>query len=842
MTTDGQNREGASRWDIRSHARRRYAKAKAANPHELEMALNRLGFAVVLTMYFQWAKHGEDSLILTEVYLFTAYSLSLFVSVLLRPAPSFRRRLVAMLCDLGSLSLVMHVNADSAAALYPIYFWIVLGNGFRFGNSYLALAATIGVVGFSTMAGTTQFWLENQLVAAGFLVGLVVIPAYASTLVRKLNGALDAAERARGQAVDASAAKDMFLASVSHELRTPLNAVIGMSELLRDTPLTEDQNEMARTIGSSGRLLLSLLDGILDFSRLNAGQMPLDKAAFDLHEVLAEVKRIVAVKAQEKGLSIALHVDATISPRVFGNRRSVEEILLNLGSNAVKFTERGSVMIAVERCGGDRLRFEVVDSGMGIAPEAHGRIFESFRQADATIVNRFGGTGLGLSICKLLVEQQGGSVGVASEPGFGSTFWFEIDMPPADAGTTGPQSEPSVEAVLVAGGAAEVAAQACREGGYPLQKADDVESAIGILRTPLPPGISRRLVLLDEGALAQDLDGVVRSLRTLGDPGEVCIALARSEGEGGGLPSALRGRILAALPHPLTRDAFANALGLTQMLATGGDASPDWNAIADREGGRRLEVLVAEDNLTNQRVIGKMLERAGHNATIASDGSAALDHFAERNFDIVLMDVNMPVMDGLEATRHLRFMEAGSRRTPVIALTADVTPATRKACLEAGMDACEKKPIDVARLFSLVADLTRSAPPVAMTKLAATPSKGADVESATALDAGKLQELEELGGAAFVSDLLGSFLKDAHIIMRDFDVAVTAGDQQAFREAAHAMRSCAANVGANGIFKIGLDLRDWAGEDVKANGARSLERIRAEFARVEKAIESRKTA
>jgi two-component system sensor histidine kinase RpfC len=395
---------------------------------EHEMTINRLVIAPLILIYLLTSLAFGDSDVrgpLVTINIYSAFSIGFFVHILMWPGVCVPRRILAMCVDIGTLSAGIHVGNEVTSLLYPIYLWIIFGNGFRFGLKYLFLATALSLAGFGVVVAITDYWWSHLYLAGGLLGGLVILPLYAATLIKKLSAARQLAE-------EASQAKSRFLTSVSHELRTPLNAIIGLSDLLRDTKLDSDQQEMTRTIGTAGRSLLALINSILDLSRIEERRIATQIVEFDLHALLADVRAILCVQAHAKSVRLALHVTARTPQFIKADKRHLEEILVNLGGNAVKFTERGSVTIAIDASEQNgqrvRLRCEVTDTGIGIAPDAQGRIFESFTQADDTIIDRFGGTGLGLAIVKQLVEFHGGKIGVESAPGAGSTFWFDLPV------------------------------------------------------------------------------------------------------------------------------------------------------------------------------------------------------------------------------------------------------------------------------------------------------------------------------------------------------------------------------------------------------------------------------
>jgi two-component system sensor histidine kinase RpfC len=802
----------------------------AARPDtEHEQALIRLLNAVALGLYL--LPEILSHMAVWAVYF--AAGIGIVGWIFVSPAPSPTRRTLGAISDVSTLTWALVQFGEHSAPLFLAYLWITLANGFRFGASYLMLSLALSVAGFGAVLALGDFWLGNAGFGIGLMVGLVALSLYVRKLVTQLFDAIARAEAA-------NQAKRRFISVVSHEMRTPLNAIIGMADLLRDTSLTREQADMLQTLRSSSRVMLGLVEDVLDFSKIEAGKVVIDKADFDLHALVNSTCRILAAQAAAKGVDFVVSIMPEVPPAVRGDPHYLRQVLINLAGNAVKFTEQGSVTVHVsaqaETDARVRLKFSIRDTGIGIAPEAQQRVFESFTQADQSTTRRFGGTGLGTTIAKQLVELMGGKLGLESAVGLGSTFWFEIDLEkqPERAGA-GSGDLAGARILLIGVPAVERAPleeTLAGWGALPVAVAD-VDEGVSRLVAEISLAKPYHSALIYSGG--EDLKAAQRFRRAAPDPAPpTVLAVARAADVS--RFEALSAGFTAVLELPFDKRLLFNVL---HSVSAGDEMRDGVVRLQDyaRRGGaaRKLRVLVADDNPTNREVIGKILERGGHSVVLANDGEQALDALERERPDIVLLDRNMPVLGGMETLQAIRLITRGRERLPVLMLSADVTPEVKREALEAGFDAFLPKPIEALRLLEEIQILTgkpqearraepapASAPPRVVVELS---------QHAPVVNAETLGHLEELGSsAAFVEKLVGVFLADNGTLIGRVEQALAARDYKEFRSLLHALKGSSASMGTDRLTALCASLGKLSDAEMRLQAPRVLRSLNEELA------------
>lgn len=709
------------------HAFGTWVKSRLSNRPDSEhgQALVRIGVISIILAYAllptsrAMLSPSEYTVVLTIVLSGLLNGIAIIVWLLLRPGKSGVRRALGMVADYGLMGAAMVGMGEPLAWAYVVLMWVTVGNGLRYGNRYLVIAVAMACVSFGTVLVLSEYWGQNLTLGIGLLLGLIAVPMYLSGLLRQLTQATKEAHRA-------NEAKSRFLANMSHEFRTPLNGLSGMSELLATTQLDAEQRECLSTIQASTRSMLALVEDVLDISAIEAGKLKLDLVDFSPRELVENIGMILLPQARSKKLDYQVQINQDVPQKLRGDVRHLRQVLLNLAGNAVKFTDAGAVRLEVSVVASQdqktHLRFNVIDTGIGIPAGVRARLFEAFEQADVSMSRRYGGTGLGTTIAKGLTEAMGGSIGFESTEQRGSCFWVEV----------------------------------------PFDMVDRVPAPV------VPAWI--------EDQVSQGAENVI------------------------------------AFSDPFLRH---------------------------RARVRSLQILVADDHQANRMVVQRLLQKAGHRVVCVNGGEEVLDALEIADYDTVIVDLHMPGISGLDLLKQLRIMEAGGGpRTPVLVLSADVTPDAISRCEQAGARAFLAKPIVATRLLDVLSEIATTG-----RVLQAVPAGRPEIQVAHSdevFNPAVLNELSALGmGDAFEREFITQCLNDADGCLGAMAHAMEQGDGAHMREHAHALKGVASNLGLVKLAAASGELMRLADTDITREWRQRLAMLNANLSHGRAALEER---
>ncbi len=718
------------------------SSAKHCDPLELEQAVTRLAIGSFFTLYLLLSLAIGKSISHSEwiafycLAVFEVAALILLIIVSRAQKKSPVRRLLGNWLDVIGTSTFLSLAGDIGVVLIGVYLWVTFGNGFRYGKKYLYHSQAISIVGFFIATLVNPFWVTHKPIVYGFFLMLIALPIYVAKLIERLNEAKGKAEKESIRAAEASLAKTQFVANMSHEIRTPLNGIIGISTLFKTTPLNADQRDLLKTLDSSSKLLLSLLNNVLDFTKIEERKFTVEHIDFSAEEAVRDTLEIFRSQATAKGIQIGISISDSLQA-VKGDAFVIRQVLANLMGNAIKFTEKGNVTLSAITLQDDDtkvvVRFEVADTGVGIPQDKQSKVFDSFTQADSSTTRKFGGSGLGLTIAKHMVEAMGGHLQFQSSEGVGSRFWFVL----------------SLEKVVI---------------NPALLEAETAKSEAAILQAI---------------AQVQHINGQSN--------------------------------------HAV----FSNNSALTH-----------------------LNILVCEDEATNQKIITRLLSLPGHQVEIAENSDEMLDALERSRYDLVITDLNMAGMNGADALKLYKFTNPSDTDTKFILFTADATPSARQIANDAGFDAFLTKPIEAATLFNTIESIMNLPANTADLWMSNAMSVPVEVESDLdenniSLDLNTLKELEKIGAGddLFMHRLLRNYLSDSVKLIYKIETAVKQKHFGELHDFCHALKGNSLSVGAVKLATTTESISKQSRSNTVTQCAEMIETLNADFAHLTIAVE-----
>ncbi len=800
--------------------------SRADSEHE-QAGIRMIILVMVITYIFSLNQPDAASqpLILIRniiIPILSILAIGIFVAIIARPQISIARRIVGICIDTISLSILFGFTGEIATPLFGIYLWVIFGNGFRYGERYLYLSTLLSITGFFTVIQTNPYWQQNTSVGYGLLITLFVLPPYAAILIKRIQ-----AERLKAE--QANLAKSEFLARMSHEIRTPLNGIIGTGELLETCNLGLEEKEYVATIKNSGKTLIRLIEDILDISRIEAGKMDTESVDFDLYELITTSINIFSPQARSKGIELSRHIDIHIPFYLNGDPMHIRQVLINLMGNAVKFTQTGSIALkcSLLHSEGSKviLRFEVTDTGIGISPDTQARIFEKFSQADESTTRNYGGSGLGMAIAKQLVELMGGEIGVTSTPGVGSTFWF--DLPLTNHSTNNNYADnlnlANTRVLRVANTISNQtnATNYMRELKVNVWDVASMQNAKEILDHKPD---SYEMILMDGLTQSHTLAEQVNAIAS--DPKHADKLILVIQPESDHVQHLNLDQDIYVLTEPLDKQLFIHTLYASRM-----NSHSEIEAIIDTgivASSRQLNILVAEDNPVNGMVIGRILDKNGHHHHLVVNGNEALDALHHNNYDLVIIDMHMPMLGGIDTYKRYTKHHAGDAPIPFIMLTANATVEARKQCEDVGIKYFLTKPISSKALINAINMATHQ-------EIAHTLTNGIDAQTECNNIAGPIdthtviQIIRMAPDYNFLLQLHQSMNNYGHFMLDKMAQANRNEDLKEFKEVAHALKGASISLGMLQLTKLLQQAENITSGRFHTHGSEYVDKLKSTF-------------
>lgn len=750
---------------------------------------------------------SSGAIFTTIIYIINA--VLLFAWVVANPQINHYRRSFAIFLDTYIITTMMIYAGEIGALLFGAYLFLSLGYGFRYGNKYLFAATFMSIISFSILIIYSDYWQSQKYMGYGVIVALFILSTYVSTLISKLYKAIADAKLS-------SQIKSQFLANMSHEIRTPLNGVIAASDLLIKTPLDNQQQEFTKIIHSSANMLMDLINNILDISKIEAGKIDTNISNFDLHQLINSVIIVLRPSALSKGLNFNVHIYPDVPFLLCGDAQHLKQVILNLVNNAIKFTEQGLVSIHVAHIASSdkysTIRLSVKDTGIGIADEAKPTIFNVFTQADESINRQYGGTGLGTTISKQLVELMGGNIGFTSQLGEGSTFWIEIKyhkqaVPSEEKKTISDIKNMRILIVEPDMNQQSIITTHLNHMGIKYDRVNYSGDTTNNILRHLYGKEEYHVIFLNYQYLDAPPCQIIKRLKISGDLIKTnfilnCDKIPDNESDiyDAGYSLIIDNhinrfhffRILHAAVAGKYPVAETSTLNQPVVISENSEISH-----SDRITG--LKILVGEDNHINQQVLKNILELDRHIVTMADNGEEILDTLEKEQFDLIIMDMHMPVMDGLEATRIIRFTHAGGKQPLIIIVSADATLTSIQACKNAKVDAHISKPVTSEKILNEVSELFKHKP--RRSSFTGEPKlkllNTANTKGTTVIEYRNLKDLSAISHSEnFITQLINDYLNDTRQHIKQITTLLTNQYYQEMLMPIHNINGSSSSIGA----------------------------------------------